>query len=165
MNPESTAPPLWRRLLRDAATLLQIGLYTAIAAPTVATVLLALRANGLGFELLYAVIIAPWAMVLAGPGAFLLGVVFGWMLIGLVRMGRNTLASRVGLAVVVATVAWWLAEPLAGATSGGAASEGAAGSALGDWLSWSVSAAVSALVFTRGWLAFRVRPADKESDV
>ena len=159
MTPEDPDIPPWRRLLRHAATLLLIGVYIAIAAPSVATVLMALRANGLSFELLYSVTLVPWAVLLAGPGAFLLGVVFGWMLIGLVQLGTNTMASRIGLAVVVATIAWWLAEPL---PAGAREVEAIATSPLSDWLIWCASAAVSALVFTRGWLEYRVHPPLRE---
>jgi len=153
MDPETPASSPWRRLKRDAVTLLLIAVYCAIAAPTVATVLLALRANGLSVELALSVILAPLAILLSGVGVFVLGLVFGWMLVALVRMGVNTLASRLGLAVLVASVAWWLAEPL---PVDGAAVASDAGAAVVEWLIWSTSAAVSALVFTRRWLAHRV---------
>jgi len=140
---EETAPA-WRRALRHAVTLLLIGLYVALAAPAVATVLMALRANGLSWQLPYSIMLTPWAVLLGGPGAFVLGLVFGWMLLVLAMQGINMLAARVGLAVLVATAAWWLAEPL---PNGGPA---------GDWLVWAGSAAVASLIFTRGWVAHRI---------
>ncbi len=138
------ATPAWRRALRHVVTLLLIGFYVALAAPTVATALMALRANGFSSQLLYSLVLVPWAIVLGGPGAFVLGLVFGWMLLVLAMQGINRLAVRVALAVLVATVAWWLAEPL---PNGGPA---------GDWLVWAGSAAVASLIFTRGWVAHRI---------
>ena len=123
-----------------------IGLYCALAAPTIATVLLALRENGLSFALPYSLMLAPLAIALAGPGAFVLGVVFGWMLLALAGMGINSLPVRVGLAVLVASVAWWQAEPLPNGES----------AVLGDWWVWAGSAAVTSLLFTRGWVARRL---------
>jgi hypothetical protein len=138
------AAPAWRRTLRHAVTLLLIGLYVALAAPTVATVLMAIRTNGVSWELPYSIMLAPWAVMLAGPGVFVLGLVFGWMLIVLAMQGVNRLEVRIGLAVLVASVAWWLAEPL---PNGGAA---------GDWAVWAGSAAAASLIFTRGWVAHRI---------
>ncbi|MCC6717471.1 MAG: hypothetical protein IT555_06270 [Acetobacteraceae bacterium] len=154
MDLESYLPPTWRRAFRTAVTLVLIALYAAVAAPTVATMLLALRANGVTAELPLAVLLAPLSIVLAGPGVFVLGLVFGWMLLGLARLGTNGVAARVGLAVLVATVAWWLHEPLPGAV--------AASSGFGDWLVWAASAAAAALIFTRGWVAHRIAFADRE---
>jgi len=136
--------PAWRRALRHVVTLLLIGLYVAVAAPVMATVLMALRTNGLSWQLPYSLILTPWAIMMGGPGAFGLGLVFGWMLLVLAMQGINLLAVRVGLAVLVATVAWWLAEPF---PNGGAA---------GDWLVWAGSAGVASLIFTRGWVAHRI---------
>jgi len=143
------APPLARRLARHAVTLLLIGLICAIVAPTVATVLLALRANGPSLELAYSITLAPWAIMLAGPGVFLLGLVFGWMLLVLAAEGHNTLWLRVALAVLVATLAWWLADPLPGA--------GATPHGIADWLIWAASAAAAAAAVARGWIAHRLR--------
>ena len=154
MNLERYLPPTWHRPYRTTVTLLLIALYGAVAGPTVATMLLALRENGVTAELPLAVLLSPLTIVLAGPGVFVLGLVFGWMLLGLARLGTNGLAARVGLAVLVATVAWWLNEPLPG--------EAAGSSEFSDWLVWVASAAVAALIFTRGWVAHRIAFADQE---
>ena len=114
---DPTVPPLWRRLARHATTLLLIAVTCAIVAPTVATVLLAVQANGLSFQAAYALALAPWAIVIAGPGVFLLGLVFGWMLLVLSAEGYNTLPARIALAVLIASIAWWLSDPLPGAPS------------------------------------------------
>ena len=150
---DEATPPLWRRLARHAATLLIIGLTSAIAAPAVATMLLAAQANGLSYQLVFALTLTPWAIVLGGPGAFLLGLVFGWMLLVLAAQGFNSLPIRLALALVLATLAWWLAEPFP--TAAQVASPAA--HAAGDWPVWAVSAAVTALIFTRGWVAHRLR--------
>ena len=142
-------PPLWRRLARHGLTLLLIGLICAIVAPTIATLLLALQANGLSPELAYAVMLAPWAVLLAGPGAFLLGLVFGWMVLVLAAEGLNTLPIRIALAVLVASLAWWLAEPVPAADAARPAEAG--------WLVWALSAAATAPLVTRGWIAHRLR--------
>ncbi len=142
------AATAWRRALRHIVSLLLIGLYVALAAPMVATVLMALRANGLSWQLPYSIMLTPWGVLLGGPGAFVLGLVFGWMLLVLAMQGVNRLAVRVGLAVIVATVAWWLAEPLPNG--------GGDGAAAGDWLVWAGSAAVASLIFTRSWVADRI---------
>ena len=159
MDPATTAPPLWRRppwrqMLRHATTLLLIGLYCAIAAPIVATILMALRTNGLTFELPTSLVLAPLAILLAGPAAFLLGLVFGWMLLILAANGINHLAARTSLAVLIASIVWWLADPLQPKVTG------EANSALGDWLIWTATAAITALMFTRNWLARRVRESE-----
>gem|GEM_PF-4021657 len=138
------AAPAWRRALRHVVTVLLIALYVALAAPTVATVLMALQANGLSWELLYSIMLAPWTVLLGGPGAFLLGLVFGWMLLVLAMEDINRLEVRVALAVLVASVAWWLAEPLPN------------GQPAGDWLVWAGSAAVASLIFTHSWVANRI---------
>ena len=140
-------PPLWRRLARHGLTLLLIGLICAIVAPTIATLLMALQANGPSLELAYAIMLAPWAILLAGPGVFLLGLVFGWMLLVLAAEGLATLPIRTALAVLIASLAWWLAEPAPGAASGPEA----------GWLVWALSAAATAPLVTRGWLAHRLR--------
>ncbi len=146
---DPTVPPLWRRLARHATTLLLIAVTCAIVAPTVATLLLAVQANGLSFQAAYAVALAPWAIVIAGPGAFLLGLVFGWMLLFLAAEGHNTLPARIALAVLIASIAWWLSAPLPGTASGAAPTAG--------WPIWAASAASAALIFTRGWVAHRLR--------
>jgi hypothetical protein len=139
--------PAWRRARRHAVTLLLVGLYAALVGPSVATVLMAVRANGLAWELFYSITLMPWAVLVLGPGVFALGLVFGWMLIGLAGMGINHLAARMGLAVLVATIAWWLVEPLSADGAGGLPA---------DWAVWAVSAAVASLIFTRGWVAHRI---------
>ena len=141
------SPPPWRRALRHAATLAAIGLVAALVAPTVATLLLALRGNGPSFELAYAMMLAPWAILLGGPGAFVLGVLFGWMVLVLAWNGINRRDARVGLAVLVATLAWWLAEPLP---------QQPGTNPVGDWLIWALSAAAPAALLTRGWIAHRI---------
>ncbi len=153
-------PPPWRHLLRHAATVLLVGLYCALAAPVIGTVLLALRANGLSFDLIYSPVLAPMAILYAGPGAFVLGLVFGWMILVLAQMGLNSLPVRVAAAVLVATVAWAMAEPLpeAPATDDAAVTAASHGAAFADWLVWNATAALTALLFTRSWLARRVRP-------
>jgi hypothetical protein len=139
--------PIWRRALRHAVTLLLIGLYSALVAPSVAAMLMSMRINGLSWELAYSIMLAPWAVVVFGPAAFALGLVFGWMLIVLASNGVNHPAVRVGLAVLVASVAWWLVEPSPGDDANGLAA---------DWLVWAPSAAVTSLIFTRGWVAHRI---------
>ena len=146
---DPTVPPLWRRLARHATTLLLIAVTCAIVAPTVATVLLAVQANGLSFQAAYALALAPWAIVIAGPGVFLLGLVFGWMLLVLSAEGYNTLPARIALAVLIASIAWWLSAPLPGTASGAAPTAG--------WPIWAASAASAALIFTRFWVAHRLR--------
>ena len=147
------APPLWRRLARHAATLLIIGFASAIAAPTVVTFMLAARANGLSHQIFFAITLTPLAILLGGPGAFLLGLIFGWMLLILAAQGFNSLPIRIALALVLATLVWWLAEPFP--TAAQVASP--ASHVAGDWPIWAVSAAVTALIFTRGWVAHRLR--------
>lgn len=149
-GPAAAPPRMW---LRHLATVLLVGLYCALVAPSVATVLMSVRANGLTYHLPAALMLAPLAILLAGPAAFLLGVVFGWMLLVLAGMGLNHLGARVALAVLVASVAWWLADPLPEAVSDAG---GPSGSALGDWLVWAGTAAATALIFTRGWVARRL---------
>lgn len=137
-------------LLRHAMTLVLAGLGSAIVAPTVATVLLAARANGLGLDLLYSPMLAPLAVLYAGPAAFLLGMVAGWMMLALVRLDLNVLPARIGVAVVVASTAWALSAPLP--------TDGVDASSLGDWTIWCASAVVTSLVFSRGWWARRATP-------
>jgi hypothetical protein len=149
---DPTQPSPSRRLARHAVTLLLIGLTCGIVAPTVATLLMALQANGLTLQLPYAFMLAPWAIMIAGPGVFLLGVVFGWMLLVLAAEGHHTLPARLALAVLVASVAWWLDEPLPGP-----AAESRPGGTPADWLVWATSAAAAGLVFSRGWIAHRLR--------
>ena len=144
------APPPWRRLLRHAITLLLIALYCAIAAPIVATILMALRANGLTPNLPAALVLAPLAILLAGPAAFLFGLVFGWMLLILAKNGINHLAARTSLAILIASIVWWLADPLPNQLPGEAYPPAS------DWLIWTATAALTALMFTRGWIARRV---------
>lgn len=156
-------PPAWRSQMRHVLTVLLIGLYCALAAPTIATVLLALRANGLSFDLVYSPMIAPMAVLYAGPGAFVLGLVFGWMMLVLVQIGLNILPVRVGVAMLIATVAWALAEPLpapgeTGSAEGAVTAAAVGASEFADWLVWNATAAATALLFTRGWLARRVLP-------
>ena len=146
-------PPLWRRLRRHAATLLLTGLYCAIVAPTAATVLLALRANGLDYQIVFSLMLAPLAIALGGPGAFVLGVIFGWMLLALAAQGFNNLPVRLALALMLATIAWWLAEPLPTT----AQEVAPASLSADDWLIWAGSAAATATLFTRGWVARRLR--------
>jgi hypothetical protein len=145
--PAPAQPPPWRRALRHATTLALFGLVTALVAPTVATLLLALRGNGPSFELAYALMLAPWAILLGGPGAFVLGAIFGWMVLVLASQNLNRLETRLALAVLVATIAWWLAEPLP-------QHEGS--TPLMDWLTWALSAAATAPIFTRAWVAHRL---------
>jgi hypothetical protein len=144
-------PPIRRRLARHAVTLLLIGLTCAVIAPTVATMLMALQANGLTLQLAYAITLAPWAIMIAGPGVLVLGLIFGWMLLILAAEGHHTLPARLALAVLVASVAWWLAEPLPAAEAAPVRGDAA------DWLVWAASAASAALVFTRGWVSHRLR--------
>ncbi len=136
-----------RLLLRHAATLLLAGLGTAIVAPTIATVLLAARANGLGFDLVYSPMLAPLAVLYAGPAAFALGALFAWMALALVPLGLNLAPARIAAAVLVATTAWALSEPLPHA--------GADPTPLGDWTIWCITAALTALVFPSAWWARR----------
>jgi hypothetical protein len=142
-------PPLWRRLARHGLTLLLIGLICAIVAPTIATLLMALQANGPSPELAYAIMLAPWAILLAGPGVFLLGLVFGWMVLVLAAEGHNTMPIRIALAVLIASLAWWLAEPAPGSAATPGPEAG--------WLVWALSAAATAPLVTRGWVAHRLR--------
>jgi hypothetical protein len=128
-------------------TLAVIGLLAALLAPTVATLLLALRGNGPSFELAYALMLAPWAILLGGPGAFVLGLVFGWMVLVLAWSGINRRDIRIGLGVLVATLAWWLADPLP---------QHSDSSDVADWLIWALSAAAPAALLTRGWIAHRI---------
>lgn len=151
---DPSQPSLWRRLSRHAVTLLLVGLTCAIIAPTVATLLMAVQANGITLQLPYAVTLAPWAILIAGPGVFLLGVIFGWMLLVLAAEGHHTLPARLALAVLVASIAWWLHEPLPSPTP---AATPRPGGAAADWLVWAASAATAGLVFTRGWIAHRLR--------
>jgi hypothetical protein len=153
---DPTQPSPSRRLARHAVTLLLIGLTCGIIAPTFATLLMALQANGLTLQLPYALMLAPWAIMIAGPGVFLLGVVFGWMLLVLAAERHHTLPARLALAVLVASVAWWLSEPLPSPASGPAAAPRPGGAAA-DWLVWAASAAAAGAIFSRGWIAHRLR--------
>ena len=145
--PVPTPVPAWRRALRHALTLAMIGAIAALVAPSVATLLLALRANGLSLELAYAVALVPWAILLAGPGAFVLGVLFGWMVLVLAWSDIDRPDLRIALAVLIASLAWWLAEPLPQPTESRSPA---------DWLVWAVSAAAPAALLTRGWIAHRI---------
>jgi hypothetical protein len=136
-----------RVLLRHGMTLLLAGLGCALVAPTIATVLLAARTNGLGADLLYSPMLAPLAVLYAGGPAFLLGALWAWMVLALVRLDLNLLPARVGAAVVIASTAWALSAPLP--------AEVADASGLGDWTIWTASAVLTSLVFTRGWWARR----------
>ncbi len=147
---ESPSPP-WRRALRHATTLLLIGLYCAVTAPVIATILMAVRANGLTYELPAALILVPMTILYAGPAAFVLGLILGWMLLVLAVNGINNLAARTATAALIATTVWWLADPLANTTSGENT-----GTPLGDWLIWSATATLTALMFTRRWIARRI---------
>lgn len=141
------SPGAWRRALRHAVTLAVIGLLAALLAPTVATLLLALRGNGPSFELAYALMLAPWAILLGGPGAFVLGLVFGWMVLVLAWSGINRRDIRIGLAVLVATLAWGLADALP---------QHPGTNPVADWLIWALSAAAPAALLTSGWIAHRI---------
>ena len=160
MDPANTAPPLWRRppwrqMLRHATTLLLIGLYCAIVAPIVATILMALRANGLTLNLPAALVLTPLAILLAGPAAFLFGLVFGWMLLILAANGINHLAARTSLAILIASIVWWLTDPLPNQLPGESYSPAS------DWSIWTGSAAITALMFRRNWVKNRITMNDE----
>ena len=147
---ESPLPP-WRRALHHATTLLLIALYSAFAAPAIATMLMALRTSGLTAELPAALILVPLTILFAGPAAFALGLVLGWMLLVLATNGINNLAARTATAALIATTVWWLAEPLPNGTTSETTN-----SALSDWLIWTATAILTALMFTRRWIARRI---------
>ena len=147
--PPTTSP--WRRALHHATTLLLIALYSAFAAPAIATMLMALRASGLTAEFPAALILVPLTILFAGPAAFALGLVLGWMLLVLATNGINNLAARTATAALIATTAWWLAEPLPNGTTSETTN-----TALSDWLIWTATAILTALMFTRRWIARRI---------
>ena len=91
--------------------------------------------------------LAPITILFAGPGAFLFGLVFGWMLLVLAANGINRLDARIALAVLIASLAWWLAEPLPKPDTA---------TDTGDWLIWAVTAALTAVLFTRNWVTRRM---------
>ncbi len=145
------APPPWRRPLRHATTLLLVGLYCAIVAPIIATMLMAIRANGLTAELPAALILAPMTILYAGPAAFVIGLFLGWMLLVLAANGINNLAARTATAALLATTTWWLTDPLPNGATGEATN-----TPLSDWLIWIATAALTALMFTRRWISRRL---------
>ena len=146
----------WRVALRHAATVVWIALVCGVVAPVIATVLLVWQLNGLSLDLLYSPVMAPLTVLYAGPAAFLLGLVFGWMLVGLVWLGLNHLGLRVAVAMLVATLAWSLAGPLALSDGGMPAGDPGAWDEGLNWLVLNGTAGATALVFRRRWLARRV---------